>query len=310
MTIKKKKILITGHTGFLGSRLLRELKKKKYKNKIFCINTNNINLLKKKKIYSLKKKFNIIFHLAVDIEVGLLSKKKRKKIFKKNDLINKNIINWWEKYNPEAKFISIGTSASYSDNITKSEEFYLRGKPQRDWTQYAYSKRKMQKRLIKCSKKGLKFLTLVPCSIYGPGYYNNDKKKHFIADIISKILFAKKNKSQPILYGDGLQERDIIFIDDFINIILKLCLKIDNLIINVSNGKSHTIKFYTRFICKLVKFDFKKVIFNKIKSYGVKKSKLEISLLKKKLIKYKFTSFRKGLNETILCIKKEINCNI
>jgi len=193
LTIKKKKILITGHTGFLGSRLLKELKKKKYKNEIFCINTDNIDLFKKKKIYSLKKKFNIIFHLAADIEVGFLSKKKRKKIFQKNNLINNNIIDWWEKYNPDAKFISIGTSASYSHSIIKSEIFYLKGKPQKDWTEYAYSKRKMQRRLIKCSKKGLKFLTFVPSSIYGQGYYKKKKNKHFIADIISKILVAKKN---------------------------------------------------------------------------------------------------------------------
>jgi len=59
----------------------------------------------------------------------------------------------------------------------------------------------------------------------------------------------------------------------------------------------------------LIKFDFKKVIFNKIKSYGAKKNKLEISLLKNKLTNYKFTSLRKGLNGTIISMKKEIKYN-
>ena len=38
---------------------------------------------------------------------------------------------------------------------------------------------------------GLKYLTLVPSTLYGPGYEINNKTPHFIFDIIRKIIQEK-----------------------------------------------------------------------------------------------------------------------
>ena len=63
---------------------------------------------------------------------------------------------------------------------------------------------------------GLKYLTFIPSTLYGP-YYNIKKKQlHFIFDIIRKVLDYKENQKEIILWGDGTQKRELVFVEDFV----------------------------------------------------------------------------------------------
>ena len=42
---------------------------------------------------------------------------------------------------------------------------------------------------------GLKYLCLVPATLYGPGYHTDDRQMHFIFDLIRKIARGKKAPS-------------------------------------------------------------------------------------------------------------------
>ena len=296
----RKKILIIGNTGFIGKNLFKKLKKNK-KNLIYLINSSNCNLLEKKNIFKLKEKFDLIFHLAAFIKSGKNSKKEQKKIYYNNLKINNNVFNWWIKTNIKAKFISIGTSASYSKENLTNEKYYLYGKKlQTDWKNYVYTKRKLQILLNQISKKQkVSFLTIVPSTVYGPGYNLLKKNKHFIIDLIFKILIGKIKKQKVYLYGTGNEKRDIIFIDDFVKLSLLAVKKLNNTIINLSTGKQFSIKYYAKLICKKLNFKFKNVVFKKNLHYGSRNRNLDISSLKKLSPNYSFISMNEGIEKTI-----------
>jgi len=302
----KKKILIIGNTGFIGKSLFKKLKKNK-NNFISCINSSNCNLLIKKNIFKIKKKFDLIFHLASYIKLGKIDKKLQKEIYRKNLKINENVFNWWVKTNIDAKLITIGTSASYSSENFTNEKYYLYGIPQKDWKNYIRTKRKITK-IIKSNfkKKNINYVTIIPSSVYGPDFIFHKKINNFLIDLIIKIVIGKIKKKKVILFGTGNERRDSIFIDDFINLLLLASQKINNGIINISTGKQFSIKYYAKLICKKLNFKFKDILFKKNLHYGPTNRKLDISRLKRKFPNYNFITTNKGIRKTISWYIKQI----
>jgi len=299
----KSKILIIGNTGFIGKNLSKKLKKNNFIN---FINSSNCNLLIKKNIFSIKKKFDLIFHLAAFIKLGKVSKKIQKKIYTNNLKINNNVIEWWLKTNTQAKLVTIGTSASYSNEKLMNEKYYLKGKIQKDWKNYVYAKRKLQTMINKISKKEkVKFLTTIPSTIYGPGYDLFKKNKNLITDLILKIMIAKAKNEKVYLYGSGYEKRDTIYIDDFIKLLLLSVKKLNNKIINLSSGKQFSIRYYAKLICKKLNYDFNRIEFEKKLHYGSKNRNLDISYLRRNFPSFKFISIDQGISKTIRwCSKK------
>jgi nucleoside-diphosphate-sugar epimerase len=60
---------------------------------------------------------------------------------------------------------------------------------------------------------------LIPSVFYGPEYDLHDK--HFIFDLIRKIVNAKNGGDKVVLWGTGEQTRELIFIKDAVDIIIK-----------------------------------------------------------------------------------------
>ena len=101
------------------------------------------------------------------------------------------------------------------------------------------TKRMMEVGLRSINKQfGLKYLTVVPSTLYGPGYHTDDRQLHFIFDLIRKILNAKYNDQEVVLWGNGHQKREIVYIDDFINDLLELDEIVDNDLVNIGAMKS------------------------------------------------------------------------
>ena len=65
---------------------------------------------------------------------------------------------------------------------------------------------------------GMQYTYLIPSTLYGPNYELNDR--HFIFDLIRKIVDAKQNGGEVVLWGDGYLRRELIYIDDAVKIIV------------------------------------------------------------------------------------------
>lgn len=300
-----KKIFITGGNGFLGRFLIKELKKNY---QIFAPDSKKCNLLHYKDLKKNNKKFDYIFHLAAWTQAGDFCLKYPGDQWIINQQINTNILKWWKEYNPKAKLIFIGTSCSYPENKKLTEKNYTKDEPIKSLYTYAMTKRMLLQgaKALELQYK-MKWLCLVPSTLYGPYYHKDKRQMHFIFDLINKILRGKYLRKKVTLWGNGFQKREIIHVKDFVKFTKKIFIKANNEIINIGSGKDFTIRDFAKKISKIVDYDEKKIIYDKLKYVGSKSKKLEIRKISKIFPNYKKTliNLDQGLSETIHWFKKE-----
>ena len=223
----KKKILITGGLGFIGSNLIKYFLKKNY----FVINIDKISYasnfynLKKYKNYKNYKFFKCdignklkinkilnqykpaaIFNLAAETHVDR-SIDGPENFIQSNIVGTFNLLEAFKKYykkNKKIKFIHISTDEVYGDILkgrSKENDTYKPSSP------YAASKASSDHLVFSYLKTYNLPLIITNCSNnYGP----NQHPEKLIPKLIYNIL---NNLSLPI-YGNGKNSREWIFVDD------------------------------------------------------------------------------------------------
>jgi GDP-L-fucose synthase len=279
-------ILVTGATGFVGRHLVPALTFQGHK--VYSFNSKNYS-----EIQNCPSDINYIIHLAVKTAAGGYCQNFPGEQYLINSEINNAILWSWVKNNPKAKMITFGSSCGYDKNITKSEDNYLIGEPEPGYEVYGTIKRNLLVGLRALKQEyGMEYSYLIPSVFYGPGYDLYDK--HFIFDLIRKIVSAKNGGDKVVLWGTGDQTRELIFIEDAVNIIIE-AMTWDKEIVNLSSGKEHTIKEYAQTICDIVNYDYNLIEWD-INAFVGSPSK---NLTNTHLQNYKFTPLWKGLKQTI-----------
>ena len=292
-------ILVTGGTGFLGTALCRRLEAKGHA--LTKINSRNCDLTRAGSLDQFNAtKFDQIFHLAAWTQAGDFCLYHPGEQWIINQQMNTNVLAWWQKTQPQAKLISIGTSCAYAPDMELSEENYLIGTPIDSLFTYAFTKRMLYVGQLALRKQyGLKYLTVVPSTLYGPGYHTDGRQMHFIFDLIRKIIRGKLHGEPVVLWGDGYQKRELVFVDDFVEILLQFVDKRENDLINIGAGEEFTIRNFAQLICDKVGYDFNRIQFDTSKYVGAKSKCLSIKKLREILPGYQFTPLKAGLERTI-----------
>jgi len=267
----KKKIIITGGLGFIGSRLIKKLVnnyeivvldnfstnlEKKIDNiKIIKCNLTNYNSLKKINI----KNVYCVVHLA-----GQSSGPKSFQIpeldLKLNLLSTINILNFC-KLNKIKKIIFSSTFTVYGD--VKDKQKLSEDEKCDPKSFYAISKYASEKYLtLLCHKYKIGWNILRFFNVYGPGQDLSRKDQ----GIVSIFLDLIRNNNKIAVQGSLNRFRDLIYIDDVINSIVLLVKdkKHPNEIYNIGTGKKTSIKELINKISKLYKKEKKlKISFTK-----------------------------------------------
>jgi GDP-L-fucose synthase len=274
-------ILITGSTGFLGKHLCNKLKGLNHN--IIEISTKSIDLTNYESLKLIPAlQYDLIFHLAAWTRAGSFCEKYQGDQWIINQQINTNILKWWKDFSPKSKFIAFGTSASYSSSENLIEENYMKGEPIDKFYAYAMTKRMLLVGLKSLNKQyGMNYLYIVPSTLYGPDYHLDGREMHFIYDIIRKIHNAKTTGATVVLFGDGYQKRELIYIDDFIDALIYISTQINNEIFNIGSGLDYSIRDFAKICCKIIGVDNSEIIYDQNQYVGLKSKVLDISKLQK-----------------------------
>ena len=293
------KILLTGASGFLGTSLCKALAIRGHE--LVQLNSKNCNLIVRDSLAKFNDfVFDQIYHLAAWTQAGDFCLSHQGEQWIINQQINTNLLAWWKEYHPQAKLLCIGTSCAYDPNEELIEENYLKGTPIDSLFAYAMTKRMLYVGLRALNRQfGLKYLYIVPSTLYGPGYHTDGRQMHFIFDLIRKIIRGKLYDESVVLWGDGYQRRELIFLDDFVRIILALNDKCENELINAGAGEEFTIRHFANLICEKVDYNFDKIEFDESRYVGATSKCLKIDKLKRLVPDLELTPLKLGLEKTI-----------
>jgi nucleoside-diphosphate-sugar epimerase len=251
-------ILITGSSSYIGKNLIEEFKKRKIKYLGLDLNiTKNKNcikldILKKKQLKLLKKKFSLIIHLAA-VSNENDAKKKPTKCFEVNFLGTLNIINFAiEKKIPKILFAStewVYDFSGYKNNhVNRKLNFF-------SMKNFYASSKFLGEQLIK-NQSLVKYCILRFGIIYGK------RKKKFSA--VETIVKNLKNNSH-IVIGSKKTMRRFIHIDDVVSAIVKSIKFKNNCLADIQGPEKITLGYLIFLLSKILKKDIKVVENNKKK---------------------------------------------
>lgn len=293
------KILVTGATGFLGGVLCSHFEAQEHE--VVRLNSKNCDLTRQESLNRFNDQaYDQIYHLAAWTQAGDFCLYHPGEQWLINQQINTNVLAWWQRHQPQAKLICIGSSCGYDPDLPLIEENYLVGRPIDSLFTYAMTKRMLYAGLLALHKQfGLNYLYPVASTLYGPGYHTDGRQMHFIFDLIRKIIRGKICGEPVVLWGGGYQGRELVFIDDFVKIMLQLTATTDNDIINIGAGEEFTIRGFAKLICEKVGYDFNAVQFDTSRYVGAKSKCLVVKKLRSLIPDLTMTPLDVGLTKTI-----------
>ncbi len=293
------KIVVTGSSGFLGTTLCRELDMQHHE--LIRLNSTNCDLTRQGTLGSFSSiQYDFIYHLAAWTQAGDFCLRHPGEQWIINQQINTNVLTWWAQCQPQAKLIFIGTSCAYAPGNDLVEEQYMDGEPIESLYTYAMTKRILYQGARAMNKQyGLRYLCVVPSTLYGPGYHTDGRQMHFIFDLIRKIIRGKELGERVVLWGDGYQRREILFIDDFVQALLRLAASTDNELVNIGAGEEFPIRTFAGIISKEVGYPEELIEYDTSRYVGATSKCLNIAKLRHILPDYKLTPLSDGLRSTI-----------
>lgn len=230
------KILITGGTGFLGTRLVKKLLKKGHAVTVYAMSESEElkttdakqiigNILDEKKLHHAFNGIDIVYHLAAILDE---SNPDMERI---NIEITETIIRQCkEKHIKHIIFPSSIGVLGYTKNPATEDM------PYNPTTRYEKSKVECEKQII---SSGLPYTIARITIIYGPNRF-------------WKQIFSAAKKNYPII-GKGNNQWHLIYIDDVIDALtLMLKGKPKNQIYHIAAGDPHTYLETYKIICKIL----------------------------------------------------------
>ena len=307
---KLSKIYIAGHTGLVGSSLLRHLRKNGFTN-IITINSNKLDLRDSLLVSDFFKKNEIEYVFLCAAKVGgiLANNTKKAEFIYDNLMIQSNIIHN-SFLNKVKKLLFLGSSCIYP-KLSKqpiSEDSLLTAPLELTNEPYAIAKIAGIKMCDAYRYQyGCNFISAMPTNMYGPNDNYDLSTCHVLPALIRKFYEARKNNlNEVIIWGDGTPKREFMHVDDCAIACLFLMQKYNNPgIINIGTGSDISIKELALLIKNRInykgeiKFDFSK-------PNGTPRKLLNVSKINNLGWKYSI-SLDNGLQMLIENIEFELN---
>ena len=267
-------IIITGGAGFIGSNIVKTLIKNGKKDLVISdykrLNNNfisssdliNVRMVPpdslSKFIISTKKNIESIVHMGAVTDT---TEKNINKVLDNNYYFSMKLFDFCADY--DIKLIYASSASTYGDGNMgfedKSNSKYL--STLKPLNAYGWSKHFFDRRVVRLFEERKKFLKnwagLKFFNVYGPNESHKQRQSSVIFQMVESIsngrpitLFKSDNPE----YGDGMQKRDFVFVDDCVSVITWLLGKDEFAgIFNVGTGSARSFLDIATVVSKVMK---------------------------------------------------------
>jgi len=296
VNLRYKSILITGSNGFIGRNLVKRLKKEG----ALITTIDNLSSSKAGSSYIdyimdvsskefLDQRFNVdyVVHLASPCSVLQFN---NSPIFSLNNSIQGfyNILKVTKRNKAKLIFPSSG---NVYGNI--SIPFKENNDP-RPNNLYAISKYTMEKMAY---LSGVDFVALRIFAGYGP----LEEEKGELMSVVTKFIINILKDQRPIVWGNGEQARDFVFIDDVVEAFIKSMKYRTPRILNVGSGRMTNYNELIKTINKILEKNITPKYIEK-PSFYINQTLADITKMQKYL-DLKITSLENGIRKTVKHLK-------
>jgi len=278
------KVYIAGHTGLVGSAILRLLKAKGYDN-IVTRTSSELDLRNNLQVEEFFKaeKPEYVFLAAAKVG-GIMANQTYPADFIFDNLtIQTNVIDNAYKSGVK-KLLFLGSSCIYPKNAPQPilEDYLMTGFLEPTNAPYAIAKIAGINMCQSYNRQfGCKFISVMPTNLYGPGDNYHLQNAHVLPALIRKFHEAKINGlSSVTVWGTGKPRREFLHVDDAAMACYYLMQKYnDPEIVNIGSGMDHTIREMALLIKEITEFKGS-LIFDETKPDGTPRKLLNVDKLR------------------------------
>ena len=218
---KNSKIYIAGHSGMVGSALVRKLKIKGFNN-IIKRTSAELDLKNQQAVNNFFVDENPDYVILAAAKVGGIHANNtyRAEFIYDNLMIESNVIHA-AYLNKVSKLLFLGSSCIYPKMAPQplKEEYLLSGYLESTNQPYAIAK---IAGIELCNsyrnQYGCNFISAMPTNLYGTNDNYHPENSHVLPALIRKIVFSKQNNKPSVtIWGTGKPRREFMHVDDLAN---------------------------------------------------------------------------------------------
>ena len=306
---KTSKIYVAGHTGMVGSAIVRELNKQGYEN-IITRSHSQLDLINQSAVENFFKteRPEYVFLAAAKVGGIVANNTYPADFLYENMLIEMNVINASFKNNCK-KLEFLGSSCIYPKFAEQpiTEDSLLTGSLEPTNEAYALAKISGLRYCQYLNKQyGTNYISVMPTNLYGPNDNYDLVNSHVLPALIRRFHEAKEQHLDNVTcWGDGTALREFLYVDDLAN----LCVFLMNNYneqdpVNAGSGEEISIKQLAELVADVVGYKGT-ILWDTTKPNGTPRKLLDLSKSKSIGWKYK-TSLRTGIEITYHDFRRSI----
>jgi GDP-L-fucose synthase len=278
---KNAKIYIAGHTGMVGSAIIRKLKQLGYNN-ILTKSSKELDLRNQEAVFSFFKENKPDYVFLAAAKVGGINANNtyRADFIYENLIIEANIIHA-SYLNKVKKLLFLGSSCIYPKMAPQplKESYLLTGTLEHTNEPYAIAKIAGIKLCESYRLQyGCNFISVMPTNLYGPNDQYDLNKSHVLPALLRKFHMAKLNNEPFVeIWGSGTPMREFLHVDDLADACLFLMENYSEAeLVNIGTGTDITIKDLALLIMKITGYKGQ-LKFDNTKPDGTPRKLLDVS---------------------------------
>ena len=298
-----KRTVVTGGTGFLGSRVVAELKQHGVKS-VEAFDSRAYDLTRQSDVARMYRdhKPEVVIHLAARVGGIGANRDNPGRFFYENAIMGIEMMEQ-ARLNEVEKYVQVGTVCAYPKfaPIPFSEDDLWEGYPEETNAPYGLAKKML---LVQAQayrqQYGLDAIYLLPVNLYGPRDNFDPKSSHVIPALIRKCVEARDSGAKSIeVWGTGSATREFLFVDDCARGIVMAAERYEKPDpVNLGSSSEISIKDLVTLIARLTGFTGE-IVWDSTKPDGQPRRKLNVERARKEFGFESKVSFEEGLKRTI-----------